>query len=568
VLVAAYWGVLLLCDRLELTTFARFISRLAAGSLLILALLVWWWVNRRIRPWDRAYGFAVVFGLGAVASPFCAPSIGGFGLLMGPLAFVLTVWVLWMVLAKKASPVVQRLGLFLVVSAAWVLVTLVRMEGLSGDLHPAIRWRWLPTAEDRFLATRGRTAGEAEPAPAGAPALTLAPGDWPGFRGPDRDGTVRGARIRTDWKANPPREVWRQLVGPAWSSLVVVGDRLFTQEQRGDHEAVVCYDAGTGKELWAYEDEVRFWEPTAEAGPRASPCFARGRLFAVGAKGKLNCLDAVTGKPKWSHDLTADAGARVPPWGYSCSPLVLGDLVIVFAGGESSRQVLAYRIESGELAWTAPAGECSYSSPQPATLAGQEQVLVFSNTGLTALDPADGAVLWKHEVPLPASAPRSIQPHVLGQDQVLIASEADLGLALIDVKREGRTWTVTQRWVSKALKPAFNDFVVHEGHAYGFDGRIFACVELKTGEGCWKEGRYGQGQVVLLPEQGLLVVTSETGQAVLLRASPERHEVLGRLQVVKGKTWNHPVIAHGRLYVRNAEEMACYDLDPSRPAGD
>jgi outer membrane protein assembly factor BamB len=279
----------------------------------------------------------------------------------------------------------------------------------------------------------------------------------------------------------------------------------------------------------------------------------------------LNCLDTATGERQWSRDIKTDSGAHVPQWGFSGSPLVVGGLVVVFAGGEGPKQLLAYHAGSGELAWAAAAGETSYGSPQPARIAGSEQALLLSNRGLTAVEAVTGAVLWEHLLPLPPSAPRTIQPHVLGEAGMLIASEADLGLARLDLKREGEGWAVALRWTSRNLKPAFNDFVVQDGHAYGFDGRIFACVELETGSRRWKEGRHGQGQVLLLADQGLLLVVSESGEVILLRASPERHEVLGRFQAVRGKTWNHPVIAHGRLYVRNAEEMACYDVVPVDP---
>jgi outer membrane protein assembly factor BamB len=238
---------------------------------------------------------------------------------------------------------------------------------------------------------------------------------------------------------------------------------------------------------------------------------------------------------------------------------VIGDVVVVFAGGESPKGLLAYRADSGELAWTAAAGRASYTSPQPATLAGDEQILFFGDQGLTALDPRSGNVLWEHTAAAPG-APRSIQPHPLGKRQVLISSEADLGTALIDVNHDNQAWTAEQRWVSKQLKPSFNDFVVHDGYIYGLDSTILCCVDLQTGKRRWKQGRYEHGQMLLLADQSLLLVISEGGDAILVAANPEQHEELCRFQAVKGKTWNHPAIAGGRLFVRNGEEMACYEL--------
>jgi outer membrane protein assembly factor BamB len=368
--------------------------------------------------------------------------------------------------------------------------------------------------------------------------------------------------ITGDWAAFPPRLVWRQRVGPAWSSPILVGGLLFTQEQRGNREAVVAYDAASGREDWVHEDDGRFEEGVSGPGPRATPAFAGGRVYALGATGRLNCLDAATGRVIWARDAAADAGATAPQWGFSGSPLVTGNLVIMFAGGNQQKSLLAYRAESGDLAWTADAGTSVYGSPQPATLVGVPQILFFGDKGLAAFDPATGAVLWEHPTPAPG-APRSIQPHPLGADQVLVASEADLGLALVEVAHGGSTWSAERRWTSRDLKPAFNDFVVHDGHAYGFDGSIFTCVDLQTGKRRWKGGRYGHGQVVLLADPGLLLVVSETGEVVMLAADPKELRELGRFQAIEGKTWNHPVVARGRLYVRNGEEMACYELAPA-----
>jgi outer membrane protein assembly factor BamB len=334
-------------------------------------------------------------------------------------------------------------------------------------------------------------------------------------------------------------------------------------------EAVVCLDARTGAEIWSHQDAARFEDGQAGPGPRATPTFAGGRVYALGATGILNCLDAATGARKWSRNIAADAGAKAPLWGFSSSPLVVGSVVVVFAGGDGSKSLLAYHAESGDPAWTAPAGTHSYSSPHSATLDGEEQVLFFGDRGLVSVNPASGAVLWQGSVP-GSGMPRSLQPWVGGKGQVLLGSGSDFGAALLEVRRDGKGWSVTERWTSRRLKPSFNDFVVHDGFVYGFDNNVFCCLDLQTGQRRWKEGRYDHGQVLLLAEQGLLLVVSEMGEAILLAARPDRHEELGRFQAINGhqadheKTWNHPVVAHGRLYVRNATEIACYELPPPK----
>jgi outer membrane protein assembly factor BamB len=560
VLVGLFWALAFVFRGMELSTFARFLSTIALCLFLTLFFSVWWLANRRVRGRDRLLVFGAAVAGGVLAALLTRDTFGLIGVLLTGLPFVFAVWTAWLLLARGASAPVQRLGLSAAILLTWASFGLLRLDGLSGEQRATIRWRWSPTAEDLYLAERARAA-EADGGSVDAAPYTpiLRPGDWPGFRGPGRDGAVCGVRIATDWDTAPPREVWRRKVGPGWSSAAVVGDRLFTQEQRGPVEAVVCLDAATGRDLWAHEDAVRFQEGVAGAGPRATPTFADGSVYALGATGILNCLDATTGERQWSRDIAADAGAKVPLWGFSSSPLVVQGVVVVFAGGDGDRNLLAYRTGSGEPAWTAAVGGTSYSSPQLASLGGEELVLFLSDRGLTAVDPASGAVRWEHAAYAPG-APRSLQPQLVGTTQVLIASEADLGTALIDVARDGRAWRTDQRWASKALKPSFNDFVVHNGFVYGFDGTVFSCIDLESGARRWRKGKYDHGQVLLLPDQQLLLVVSEDGQAILLAASPERHKELGRFKAVNGKTWNHPAIAHGRLYVRNGEEMACYEL--------
>ena len=182
---------------------------------------------------------------------------------------------------------------------------------------PEFSWRWSPTAEEEyveFLATQPASdLPSVDDQEAAMPAVaTDASGDWIGFRGRDRDGRLLGVRIETDWEVSPPQEIWRRPIGPAWSSFAVIGDRVYTQEQRGDQEVVLCLDAESGQELWVHMDETRFWEAMAGAGPRATPSFDQGRIYATGANGNLNCLDATTGELIWSRSIGEDGERGVP----------------------------------------------------------------------------------------------------------------------------------------------------------------------------------------------------------------------------------------------------------------
>jgi outer membrane protein assembly factor BamB len=566
-LLAAFWGFQFLSQGIEMATLVRFLSRIAVSLLVAVGFSVWWFLNRNFSRRERIAWFAGTLAVLAVAGFLCHASFGLFGMLFFGLPCILTIATAWLVISRNQPRARQRLGLAIILVLVSASFTLLRSDGLSGEQQTTVRWRWSPTAEELFLSERASsraasgaaTADLDETTDGSSAAPPVQPDDWPGFRGPVGNGEVRGIEIATDWNSAAPRRLWRQRVGPAWSSMAVVGKRLFTQEQRGESEAIVCLDADTGHELWAHEDTTRFWEPVSGAGPRATPASADGRVYALGARGLFTCLDAVTGRRLWSHDVAADTGALVPQWGFCSSPLLTSGLAIVFAGGPGERQLLAYEVSTGAPVWSVPAGTLSYSSPQLAEIDGLPQILILTDRGLMAVSVNSGAALWEFSAPIPG-APRAVESSVVGLSQVLVATEAGIGMVLLNIARSGQDWIVSPGETSHSFKPAFSDFVVHQGCIYGFDGAIFACVDFNTGKRRWKQGRYGHGQVLLLADQGLLLVLAETGEVVLLAANPARLEELGRFQAIEGKTWNHPAIARGRLYVRNAEEIACYEL--------
>jgi hypothetical protein len=244
---------------------------------------------------------------------------------------------------------------------------------------------------------------------------------------------------------------------------------------------------------------------------------------------------------------------KLPDWGFSSSPLVLDDLVVVALAG----QLVGYDRASGEPRWLGPkGGGVSYSSPQLATIGGVRQVVLLSGSGVTSVSPADGQPLWQHKwrgFPI-------VQPAFTPDGGMLLAVARDRGTRRLAVAPGSSGWSIEERWTSRGLKPYFNDFVVHEGHAYGFDGSILACIDLADGRQKWKGGRYGNGQLVLLPEQDVLLVLSEEGELALVGAMPDAFAEIARVPAIQGKTWNHPVLAGDVLLVRNGEEMAAFRL--------
>ena len=575
--VAAFWAYRFGAEFLDRTITVDFFGNFISACVLFLAVVIWMFVNRGMRWSDRLLNLGVMTLGSFIVVKLCDPTVGFFSVVLIGLPIGFTIWTVLLLITRKNAAVVARWGLLASLAPIWIVNGMVRMQGVDGEMNAAMHWRWTPTAEALRMAERKQQQPAATQSAAAA-SQDAQPGDWPGFRGSARDGRLTGVRIATDWNTAPPKLLWSGRIGPAWSSFAVVGDRLYTQEQRGPAEAVVCFDANTGHEIWSHEDEARFDDVPSGSGPRATPTFAAGRVYVQGATGILNCLDAATGKVRWTHDIAADSApadtqpvviqpdgkkpegkkTAVPMWGFSSSPLIVGDVVVVYAGG-GDKGLLAYNADKGTLLWTAAAGKVSYSSPQVATFNGDCQIVFFGDHGLTAVEPEHGAVRWTFDAP-GGQAWRAITPRQVG-DRILFGSE-DLGSVAVDVKRTGDTWSATRAWATKNFKPAYNDFVDLEGNVYGFDGSIFCCVDAATGQRRWKAGRYGHGQVLLIADQKLLLVLAESGEAVLVAANPTKLEELGRFQAVEGKTWNHPVIAHNRLFVRNDQQMACYQLTP------
>jgi outer membrane protein assembly factor BamB len=277
----------------------------------------------------------------------------------------------------------------------------------------------------------------------------------------------------------------------------------------------------------------------------------------MGATGLLNALDARSGAVIWSRQVPGDTEKEIPDWGVASSPLAVDDLVIVGLAG----RLAAYDRETGAMRWLGPSGGGGYSSPHLVTLHGVPQIIMLRGARTLSVSPSDGTLLWEYSTGIASVS--VVQPALTADGDVLVADgDAAIGNGVrrIGVSRSEGGWTAEERWHSRGLKPAFNDYVVHKGHAYGFDGSILSAIDLADGSRKWKGGRYGNGQLVLLADQDLLLVTSEEGELALVGATPDGYTELARRPALNGKTWNHPVIVGNVLLMRNGEEMAALRL--------
>jgi outer membrane protein assembly factor BamB len=579
-----------------------------AGIACAVAIAVWWLFFSRAL-WSERIGAIVlmvvaVLGTRLVVHESIRGGMMGMMLVFYSIPVLALALVAWAVATRGFSDGARRTALVVAILLACAPFTIIRTAGLIG-VGSELHWRWTPTPEERLL-TQARdepvvvaplpaapapvpeTPAAATPAdkpinatpsaPAGATqALALSVrgvasrGDaarvegrveWLGFRGPNRDGIIRGVRINTDWSASPPVEMWRKPIGPGWSSFAVDGDLLYTQEQRGEEEMVACYRVSTGEPVWRHRDRVRFYESNGGAGPRATPTLSAGRVYAMGATGIVNALDARSGARIWSRNAATDTAKTVPDWGIASSPLVIDDVVILAVAG----QLIAYDAATGHQRWVGETGGGGYSSPHRATIDGVSQVLLMRGARTISVAPADGTLLWEHTAGPPSAS--IVQPALTPDGDVLIASGDGMGatgMRRIALTHGPGGWKVEERWESRGLKPYFNDFVVHKGYAYGFDGSILSSIDLADGARKWKGGRYGAGQMVLLADQDVLLITSEEGELALVSATPEKFTEIARIPALNGKTWNHPVVVRDILLVRNGEEMVAFKLPLAAP---
>lgn len=489
-------------------------------------------------------------------------------------AFLLLLW--WIFLSGWSLRVrLAGCGVLVVILVG--LAAVFRLDGTDGNMVPRFAWRWSPTRDEvarQYFQGQNAPAPIASEQPAVAEATdwTIDENDWPGFRGPLRDGIFRAGSIRIDWDENPPKELWRHPVGRGWSSFAVVNGLAFTQEQRDSGEAIVCYDVETGEQVWIHIDDDRFSVTEAQGGdgPRATPQIDGEYLYSLGGTGVLNCLDARTGKRVWSTNILKEAGGEgsTAPnieWGMAGSPWIEGDLVLVNPGGSEGRSLLAIDKTTGRVQWVAGTYPASYAGVRVEELLGERVVLVYHAQGLTAHSLDGGRELWT--VPWQNFAKvNATQPIVVADNTVLFGSGYGMGTVRLAVSRSDDAWSTETVWKTTRLKQKFNDAILWKDHLYGLDDGIMTCVSVDDGSVAWKSGRYGYGQVVLLADQELLLIMTEEGDVLLIPAAPERPKELARFKALEGICWNHPVVSEGRLLVRNGAEAACFDVSLPKTA--
>ena len=449
--------------------------------------------------------------------------------------------ILWLLGFSRLRWRIRLLAVAIVLVCVFLSTNLFQFKGFSGDLTPIFEWRWQqqPTT---FRQESGNTVN-----------TEISAMDSPQFLGQHRNGVVTGIQLNRDWDTHPPKLVWRHPIGAGWSGFAVVGNSAITQEQEDDWEKVVCYELHTGDIKWSHQDSARYEAVPAGLGPRATPTISGNRVYTVGATGILNCLDFETGEQLWTTNIFEENQAKVPPWGVSISPLVFDELVIVSAGG-----AVAYHKETGEIVWTGYRTKSGYSSPLVTTLLDTEQIILFNQGLITAHEPLTGTLLWKQPW-VETYAECVAQPLPISEDTLLVSTGYGAGAKLYQLSRNpAGEFDVSIIWETINLKAKFTNIIHYDGYLYGLDDGILTCVNPIDGTRQWKRGRYGHGHTLLISD--VLLVTTESGDVVLVEPNPERHIEHARLAALKGKTWNTPALVGNYLLLRNDREAACYEL--------
>jgi outer membrane protein assembly factor BamB len=384
---------------------------------------------------------------------------------------------------------------------------------------------------------------------------------WSDFRGPGRAGIYAETEIMIQWPSGRLQQLWKRPIGGGYASVVASDGTIFTIEQRKQKEVVAAYDLDSGREKWIHGWDAEFREILGGDGPRATPVWHDGRVYALGAAGELRCLDAHSGKRIWSRNIILDNQAENIQWGMAASPLVVDDKVIVLPGGPRGKSVAAYNRLTGDPIWKALDDKQAYTAPQLATLAGLRQMIIVSANRVLGLAVEDGKLLWEYPW-VTSQGINAAQPIVTADNRFFLSAGYGHGAALIEIGDNGKTFEAHHVWANNRMKNKFSSSVLYQGFIYGLDEAILACMDAATGELKWKGGRYGFGQLLLA--SGHLIISSESGEVALVKASPEKYEEIARFPAVEGKTWNIPAIADGRLIVRNATEMACFQIAKSK----
>ena len=378
--------------------------------------------------------------------------------------------------------------------------------------------------------------------------------EWAQWRGPNRDGISSETGFLKNWPKEGPKVLWHIPFGDGYSGISIAQGKVYTMYAEGNDEFVICLDASDGKEVWRFRSGAKFTEQRGD-GPRSMPTVHGGSVFALGAEGKLYALDARDGIKLWAHNFVEEFDSKIPTWGFSSSPLIEGDLVLIEAGGKDGKSIVAFNKKSGDVVWTTHTDAVGYSSPIAIDFGGVRQIIFLTSKTLLSVAPEDGQIYWKYPWP---EGINIATPIFIPDDKVFISASYDKGAVLLKMTADEEGIGIEEVWKSRVMKNHFNSSVLQGDYLYGFDNAILTCIEANTGEEQWRQRGFRKGSLLLA--DGYLIILGEAGKLALAEANPSEYNEKARFQLFDDKCWTVPTLAGGRLYLRNQKEMVCLDL--------
>lgn len=376
--------------------------------------------------------------------------------------------------------------------------------------------------------------------------------DWPNYRGPNYDGVSRETDFYWEWNIRKPKLLWQANVGVGFSSVAVSLGKVFTMGNFKDTDHVMAFDEAKGNLLWRYTYPCTAADLSNRPGPRATPTIVGDQVYTLSKLGHLLCLNFDTGHLVWSKHLVSDLGGQLPGWGFSSSPLVLGNLVIVETGNTKGRSVVALNRLTGNFVWGSGTDRPGYSSPAPFKIGDYDCVAVFSGQSISGRQLSNGRLVWRQ--PWKTQDDVNAASPIIWENKVFVSSGYNSGCALI---RFGNNY-VKPIWSNRYMRNKHGSSVLIGSHLYGFDERELRCMDVVTGAVNWRSNLYGAGALTAAGDK--LIVQAETGLLAVVKASPWRFQELSRVQATAGKEiWTPPVLANGAIFVRNKGTLLTID---------
>lgn len=379
--------------------------------------------------------------------------------------------------------------------------------------------------------------------------------DWPQWRGPRQDGISRETGLAAKWPEKGPPELWRTALGVGFSSVAVVDGKAYTMYGAPEGEFAVALDAASGKLLWKVPSGPLFRNSYGD-GPRATPAVHEGRVYSLGAAGSLLCLEAATGKKVWGYNVLEQFGAEPPEFGLSASPVVMGNSLVVVAGGKTGKSLAALDKSTGEVLWTSLSDKAGYSTPIRIEVDGIPQIVVLMGEAMVSVSPKDGREFWR--LPWKTTLDANVATPIFHGNRLFVSTGYGTGCGMFELSAKDGKPAVKELWKNKNMKNYFSTSVLLDGFLYGFDNTVLVCMDFQTGKVTWRERGFNRGSLVAA--DGKLIIYGERATLALAEARSDKYQEISKAPVLSGKTWTVPTLADGRLFVRNEESLACFDL--------